>query len=110
MERSAGNKGQLEGLLTGIERLAMDVSDTASEKAAFIFLSRCVTAWGRPETLTDGANGAASAEPGLPGFDQFIYKQLVPVAFQVLSLPQFNIKDGQIMVVRPPLRVLLHAG
>jgi exportin-T len=29
-----------------------------------------------------------------------VYKSLVPTAFEVLALPTFNIKDGQMMVVR----------
>jgi exportin-T len=79
----------------------MDVSDPTSEKTAFVFLSRCVTAWGRLDSTPGAANGAAALEPGVPGFDQFLYKQLVPMSFQVLSLPKFNIKDGQIMLVSP---------
>ncbi|KAI6099576.1 hypothetical protein F5141DRAFT_963807, partial [Pisolithus sp. B1] len=35
----------------------------------------------------------------LPGFERFVYERLVPTAFAVLSSPQFNPKDGQMLMV-----------
>jgi exportin-T len=78
-----------------MQRLAEDVSDPPSQKAAFTFLNRCVSTWGQPPASKDGQAGSNS----LPGFDRFIYERLVPTAFRVLSLPEFNPKDGQMMVV-----------
>ena len=90
---ATGNKGQLESLLESMLRLAEDPSDPSSEKAAFSFLGRCVSVWAEaPKT--------PGAQQVLPGFERFAYERMVPTAFAVLSLPQFNIKDGQIVVVR----------
>ncbi|KAH9903044.1 ARM repeat-containing protein [Cubamyces lactineus] len=86
------NKAQLENLLESMLRLAEDPSDPASEKAAFSFLGRCTTVWAE-------APKAPGSQQVLPGFERFIYERAVPTAFAVLSLPQFNIKDGQIVVV-----------
>ena len=82
-----GNSAGFESLIETMQQLIEDVSDPGSQKVAVIFLSRCVTVWGRETNQT------------LPGFDRFIYERLVPTAFRVPSLPGFNIKDGQMMVV-----------
>ncbi len=88
-----GNKGQLVGLLESMLRLAEDPTDPSSEKAALSFLGRCITAWAElPKNPGD--------QQVFPGFEQFVYERIVPTAFAVLALPNFNIKDGQIVVVR----------
>ena len=78
-------------------RIVEDVSDPASQKAALVFLSRCVQVWGQPA----GSQPQNGSEPstGLPGFERYIYEQLVPTAFGVMALPNFNPKDGQMIVV-----------
>ena len=81
-----------------MQQLFEDVSDPGSQKVAVIFLSRCVTVWGIPIPPSPIANGQATHQ-GLAGFDRFIYERLVPTAFRVPSLPGFNPKDGQMMVV-----------
>ncbi|OAX43155.1 ARM repeat-containing protein [Rhizopogon vinicolor AM-OR11-026] len=86
------NKAIFEPLLNSMSRLAEDISDSSGQKSAFAFLSRCVQVWCQP-----AADGQAAQ--GLPGFERFVYERLVPTAFVVLSSPQFNIKDGQMMVV-----------
>ncbi|KAI0690003.1 ARM repeat-containing protein [Cytidiella melzeri] len=93
---SPRNQPQLEVLLGSMQQLAEDVSDPSSEKAAFQFLGRCVTVWAPPpkQVMTNG-----SQDSGIPGFERFIYERLIPAAFSVLSSPQFNIKDGQMLVV-----------
>jgi exportin-T len=70
-----------------MESAAEDLSDPTSQKAAFVFFERGVAAWG----ALDG---------GLPGFERYIYEHLLPVSFKVPAAPQFNIKDGQMLVVR----------
>jgi exportin-T len=83
-----------------MQRLAEDVSDPVSQKAAFTFLCRCVSIWGQPVLPTSTINGEARTEShGLPGFEGFIYERLIPTAFRVPSLPEFNLKDGQMLVV-----------
>ena len=78
-------------------QLAGDVSDPQSQKAAFTFLSKSVGVWGQ----LDGATGEIEpGSQGIPGFERFVYENVVPTAFAVLSLPELNIKDGQVLVVR----------
>ncbi|KAH9945166.1 ARM repeat-containing protein [Epithele typhae] len=89
---SERNKGQLEILLGSMLSLAEDPSDPSSEKAAFSFFGRAVSAWADPST-------AGGGQQVFPGFERFVYERVVPTAFAILSLPQFNIKDGQIVVV-----------
>jgi exportin-T len=80
-------------------QLAGDTSDTQSQRAAVSFLSKSVNVWGQP--LLGAANGEAVPGPlGVPGFERFVYEGIVPTAFAVLSLPDLNVKDGQVIVVR----------
>ncbi len=76
--------------------IAEDVSDPASEKAAFTFLGRCVTTWATPPTAVNGVT-----HNPLPGFERFIYERIVPAAFRVPAAPDLNVKDGQVTVVSP---------
>ncbi|KAL6302369.1 ARM repeat-containing protein [Sparassis latifolia] len=92
---SERNKGQLEGLLADMQRLTEDMADPGGEKAAFIFLGRCVTAW--TQRITDGDSQIPL--PALPGFERFIYERLIPTAFAILSSPRFDVKDGQGVMV-----------
>jgi len=79
-------------------QLAGDGSDTQSQKAAFAFLSKSVSVWGQPPS--DASNGEiVPGSQGVPGFERFVYENVVPTAFAVLSLPDLNIKDGQVIVV-----------
>jgi exportin-T len=86
-----------------MSRLAEDISDSSSQKSAFAFLSRCVQVWCQPATAADGQ------VQGVPGFERFVYERLVPTAFVVLSSPQFNIKDGQMMVVCTNVAFVAHS-
>jgi exportin-T len=86
-----------------MQKVAEDVSDPANQKVAITFFNRCVTIWGQPvsdssEALSVDQRGK---NEGLPGFEHFIYERLIPTAFRVPSLPNFNPKDGQMTVVRP---------
>ncbi|KAF9818874.1 hypothetical protein IEO21_02530 [Rhodonia placenta] len=90
---SERNKGQLEGLLASMVQLAEDGSDPTSQKTVFTFLGRCVSVWAQP--ITD----AASQAQALPGFERFVYERLIPAAFALFSSPQFNIADGQTVMV-----------
>jgi exportin-T len=83
-----------------MEQLSEDLADPASAKAAFAFLGRGVAVWGQvPLQAASSTEGAARPSGGLPGFERFIYDQLIPSAFKVVSLPEFNIKDGQMLTV-----------
>ncbi|KAH9031084.1 ARM repeat-containing protein [Lactarius hengduanensis] len=100
------NKENFEPLLQSMLQLAGDVSDPQSQRAAFTFLSKSVGVWGQP--LSDGATGEIEpGSQGVPGFERFIYESVVPTAFAVLSLPELNIKDGQVLVVLQEIAGLL---
>lgn len=100
---SERNSSNFEVLLESMQRLAEDVSDPASEKTAIMFLNRSVTVWGQPSSSENGRETGH----GLPGFERFIYERLVQTCFRVPSLPQFNLKDGQMMVVLHEIANLL---
>ncbi|TFK40342.1 KapM protein [Crucibulum laeve] len=102
---SERNSAGLEALIESMQGLAEDMSDPASQKAALTFLSRCVTLWGQP--ATSGTENSSEQGDGLPGFETFIYQRLVPTAFRVVSSPDFNIKDGQMVVVLHEIANLL---
>lgn len=86
------NKPQFVQLLESLIEIAENPSDPASQRLAFAFLGRCVSAWGPSQR-------AANGDGSLPGFETFIYDRLIPMAFRVPSSPTFNIRDGQILVV-----------
>lgn len=98
----SGNNAQLEGLFTNVQRFAEDLTDTSSQRSAFQFFSRSVNVWVAP--IEPNGNAQVS---GIPGFERFAYERLVPTAFSVLSSSQFNLKDGQMLVVSVSLPCLL---
>lgn len=96
---SERNKGQLESLLTSMQRLIEDFSDPTSQKAAFQFLGRCITTWAcSPSSVAQNGDAHPPSEI-LPWLERFLYDQLIPSTFAILSSPQFNLKDGQMLVV-----------
>jgi len=100
------NKDKFEPLLQSMLQLAGDASDAQSQRGAFGFLSKSVSVWGQP--LSDAADGEVVPSPrGVPGFERFIYEGVVPTAFAVLSLPELNVKDGQVIVVLQEIAGLL---
>jgi len=98
---SLGNKAGFEPMLESMQSLAENLLDPSSQRAALTFLSRCVGVWGQlgPSQPVPGDNRVAQSH-GLPGFERFVYERLVPGAFGVLSSPQFNLKDPQMLTVR----------
>jgi exportin-T len=80
-------------------RIASDVSDLHSQKAAIVFLGRSVSIWGQPPGTSGGAPNGAEVSEGLPGFERFIYERIVSAAFAIPSAPDLNVKDGQVLMV-----------
>lgn len=74
-----------------MQSIAEDHSDPQSQKAVFMFFSRCVTTWARLP------GDSSTAE--IPGFDRVVYERLVPTAFTIPSAPTLNPRDGQTIVV-----------
>jgi exportin-T len=107
----AGNQPQLESFLTNVQQFAGDTSDPACQKLALTFLSRCVTAWGQldtPAPATNGKDQTHGISDSLPGFDRFIYETIIPLAFRIPSMSNFNIKDGQMLVVSKFINVVIY--
>ncbi|KAF9532610.1 KapM protein [Crepidotus variabilis] len=106
---SERNASGFESLLQTMQQVAVDVTDPTTQKVAINFLSRCVSVWGQPVSESSAsANGEQGlSSQGLPGFDRFIYERLVPAVFGVPSSPNFNVKDGQMMVVLQEIANLL---
>ncbi|KAH8118024.1 ARM repeat-containing protein [Phellopilus nigrolimitatus] len=92
------NKPQFVPLIENVIQIAEDASDPASQRLAFSFIGRCISAWGRTMPGSTNGDGAGQGDT-LPGFETFIYDRLVPLAFSVPSAPSFNIRDGQMLVV-----------
>lgn len=96
-----GNNSSFEGLISSIQQVAEDISEPGSQKAALLFLTRCVAAYGQLATGGSAQNiGTQQPSAGLPGFERIIYEQLVPTVFRVPASPDINLKDGQVTVVR----------
>ncbi|KAI3604817.1 hypothetical protein WG66_008673 [Moniliophthora roreri] len=102
---SPRNNPSFDSLMETMRMLSEDVSDPPNQKAAFTFLARCVTAWAglNQPSAPPASNGNINHNPlndvGLPGFERYIYERLVPTAFSVPSVPNLNLKDGQVTVV-----------
>ncbi|KIK63100.1 hypothetical protein GYMLUDRAFT_72336 [Collybiopsis luxurians FD-317 M1] len=100
---SPRNNASFDSLMETMRILAEDATDPATQKAAFNFLSRCITVWAQPNPTPPATNGSSNHNPlndmGLPGFERYIYERLIPTAFGVPSLPDLNLKDGQVTVV-----------
>lgn len=96
-----GNKVGFEPMLESMQSLAENLSDPSSQRAAFTFLSRCVLVWGQlgPDQTTPAKGKEVIQSHGLPGFERFVYERLIPGVFGVLSSPQFNLRDPQMLSV-----------
>jgi exportin-T len=81
--------------------ISEDVTDPSSQKLAFNFLNRCITFWARMPSSADDEtqNNGISTSSGIHGFERFIYEHVIPLAFKIPSLPNFNIQDGQMVTV-----------
>ncbi|RDB26055.1 Exportin-T [Hypsizygus marmoreus] len=100
---SERNSGSFETLIDNLRRQAEDVSDPPCQRIALNFLNKGVSTWGQPSS----EGGQGGSQDSLPGFERFIYERLVPSLFRVPSSPDFNLKDGQMMVVLHEIANLL---
>lgn len=97
-----GNSAQLQGVLEFSLQTSHDLLEPATARLAVDFLQQCITAWGPPSGIP-AANGDGVPHPApatMAGFEAFLYERLVPLPFEVASLPACNPLDGQTMVVR----------
>ncbi|KAJ7475824.1 armadillo-type protein [Mycena latifolia] len=94
---SPRNRGGFDSLMETMLRIAGDISDPPSEKAALVFLTRSIAIWGQPVASEPNGN----EQNCLPGFEQYLYDHIVTTVFRIPSLPEFNLKD-------PGLTPVLH--
>ena len=100
------NRKHFDSVLKSILRLALE-DDITLQKQCVLCLSKMVDFWAESP-----GSGAANAKPGLPGFNQFILQQILPLCFQIPLKPTFNVNDGQahavsfILVPFPPFPLM----
>lgn len=103
-----GNAPQFESLVGGVIGFATDSTYPPLQKSAFGLLAAFATQFGAPEGSTvvvrDRSKANAVQEMQVhhvPGFERVIYERLIPMAFDVPSVPTFNAKDPQYLQVSP---------
>ncbi|KZV62903.1 KapM protein [Peniophora sp. CONT] len=104
------NKSRFEQVLQSILELGGDLSDPTSQKLAFTFLNKSVTQWATlPEAAAANGDASQPASTSVPGYERFVYDNVVPLAFRVLSAPELNVKDGQVLVLLQEIASTLQA-
>lgn len=101
-----GNKALVEPVCQLVLGIATDCSDPPSQKVAWTLLARFTTHFGKTPAQFE-ASAAERSAAGLPteqyrpipGYEGFIYERLLPLAFDLPSQPEFNIKDAQSLAV-----------
>ncbi|KAL1916477.1 uncharacterized protein VTP21DRAFT_5668 [Calcarisporiella thermophila] len=97
------NRPHLNIILQSILHYASDTSNVQSQKLAFGILLKMVNAWA--ENQANGTNSSVN----LPGFDQFVYGDLVRACFEVPAKPGFDLTDGQTVLVVGEIALLQRA-
>ncbi|KAJ3256087.1 pre-tRNA nuclear export protein [Boothiomyces macroporosus] len=112
------NISELNSTLSAILACFDRFSDLPAQKLAVSLLTKMVFCWGglgntiqeQPEEKKKGATlkvrEPLKREP-LPGFDAFIYEQIIPTTFSIPMKPGFNMNDGQSIVLLGELAQLL---
>ncbi|TPX64921.1 hypothetical protein SpCBS45565_g05557 [Spizellomyces sp. 'palustris'] len=111
------NMPRLATVVQSVLHFVKESGDRTSQKLAFSVLTKMVLSWGAsedtqingidPKTYKKGIPGAKSdkakhttqPKPPLPGFEQFIYENIVPILFEVPMNASFNPSDGQCYLV-----------
>ncbi|KZV87175.1 ARM repeat-containing protein [Exidia glandulosa HHB12029] len=102
------NSPQLQGILEFSLQTAHDLLEPATARLAVDFLQQCISTWGPPSGIVSNGNGVAHPAPAtMAGFETFIYERLVPLPFEIASLPVCNPSDGQTIVLLNSLSDLL---
>lgn len=95
------NQPAFDRVISTIEHLAKDITDFPTAKLAFAVFIRMISTWGGPDLQVQPpskGNGGiihSTAQPTLPGFDQFMMTRFSPLCWAVPSNPNFNPKDAQ---------------
>ena len=100
--RSSRNQPQLETVLQSLIFYAGNTEAT-SMRPIFNILTKLVLIWGGRGNDAATANGSPltkhNTEKPLPGFENFIYKTLVGLIFEVPGKPGFDFGDAQTQIV-----------
>ncbi|KAH7106341.1 ARM repeat-containing protein [Auriculariales sp. MPI-PUGE-AT-0066] len=98
---SEQNQSQLQGVLEFTLRTAQNALEPGTARLATDFLQACVIVWAVPSgaAVANGPGTPQFAASTLPGFETFLYKQLVPLPFEIASSPSCNPLDGQTVVL-----------
>ncbi|KAI8058345.1 armadillo-type protein [Syncephalis plumigaleata] len=94
---SPRNQGHANTLCRFVIEQAKRYDDVQTQKLAFSLLGKMVTLW----------CGTAESAMALPGFDQFLFGEIIPVCFEVPINPTFNLADGQTQLAFGELATLL---
>ncbi|OLL21700.1 Exportin-T [Neolecta irregularis DAH-3] len=81
---SPENISFLETLLQSIIHYASDSADASTKRLAFSVLAKMVSKW----------SSGSDSQP-VQGFDEFVFKYVSRMCFQVATTPSFNLRDGQ---------------
>ncbi|ORX52334.1 Xpo1-domain-containing protein [Hesseltinella vesiculosa] len=83
------NIGHLVTILQTVLHFSKDNSDPSTQKMSFGVFLKFVSCF------------AGSVQQGtrVPGFDQFVYNELLPITFSIPMSNSFNVADGQSMLV-----------
>ncbi|KAJ3325466.1 pre-tRNA nuclear export protein [Boothiomyces sp. JEL0866] len=104
------NISELNSTLSTILACFDSYSDLPAQKLAVSLLTKMIYCWGglgntineQPEEKKKGANlkvrDPLKRDP-LPGFDAFIYEQIIPTSFSIPMKSGFNLNDGQSVVL-----------
>ncbi|OAQ25069.1 Xpo1-domain-containing protein [Linnemannia elongata AG-77] len=90
--------GQHLGLiLQSVLHYAQDLSDIPVSRMAFGILLKAVNSWGSQGD--DGGGDGTGEKLEAPGFYQFMYEHILRITFEVPMKPNFDLQDGQSVLV-----------
>lgn len=97
----------IEPLCQLVLSVAGDPSDSPAQRIAWTLLARFTTHFGKTKEQFDaaaaeraGSDLPAETFHSIPGYEQFVYEAVIPLAFEVPNHPRYNIKDGQAFQAR----------
>ncbi|CAG8500890.1 6782_t:CDS:10 [Ambispora leptoticha] len=105
------NRPHLESILQSVVHYASDASDSPLLRSSFSILSKAIASWGGTPKTSDGTDGMQSngVSRHLPGFDRFMYEQILRICFEVPLRDTFNLSDGQSILVLNEICLIMKA-
>ncbi|KAK4048624.1 pre-tRNA nuclear export protein [Microbotryomycetes sp. JL201] len=91
---SERNKGHLQDLLQSIPHYVANDSQAPEQRIGLALLNKLGSLWIAPSsTAAPGVNGVTSSP--VPGFEQFLYSDVVKLCFELPTQPSFDFSDAQ---------------